>query len=258
MDVIFEGRLSRNVSMKDLLARIATEPTPGIKILRITRVQDDFSGKVLISQSKYVTAASISHSGESGYSALKKLLAVSEGSFAVLRTTQHDTVDLEPMFNIELDTIVNSWPELPESASPVFDERALLDKVFGPGPVQESGSVRPRMENGETSVMNVGKSPAAPLGSEQSWALMQPLIDDQSYPPGTIKLTAENQEALRTTTPYAQRITTTTARALKAVEQKQAERPFWTKWSPSQIIILIVSAIVLIVLSILGFQFLIH
>ncbi len=48
VDLIFEGRLSDQIAMKDVLMRVKSEPTPGLKILRINRQRDGLNGKIAI------------------------------------------------------------------------------------------------------------------------------------------------------------------------------------------------------------------
>ncbi len=186
MDLIFEGRLSDQIAMKDVLLRVKSEPTPGMKILRINRQRDGLNGKIAIDAGKYVTAASVVDSVETGYTALRLLLSVSEGNFALLSAKAGDSIELQPNLHIEIDMLLKTMPHLPDNPAKLFDERALLDKVFGQDftlgdlPVQidddEEEPIQPPL-----TISQSNKIP-----DKAAWALMQPLIDNESFPPGIV------------------------------------------------------------------------
>ncbi len=186
MDLIFEGRLSDQIAMKDVLLRVKTEPTPGMKILRINRQRDGLAGKIAIDGGKYVTAASVVDSVETGYTALRLLLSVNEGNFTLLNAKAGDSIELQPNLHIEIDMLLKTMPHLPDNPSKLFDERALLDKVFGQDftlgdlPVHidddEEVPIQPPL-----TVSQTNKIP-----DKAAWALMQPLIDNESFPPGIV------------------------------------------------------------------------
>lgn len=196
--------------MKELLLRVAQQNQPGLTVLRISYPDKNLDGRILISDGRYVTAAGISLSEEGGYPALRKLLTVGEGNLALLKATGDENFDFDQSLNIELSRIIRVHPDLPHQASDLFDERALLDRVFGAD--TESSQARATAPRPVEGLFVEGPPPASSV--ENSWDLMQPLLDEESYPPGTVRLTPENKQALSHRGSSSQ-ITTTRARAIK-------------------------------------------
>ncbi len=186
MDLIFEGRLSDQIAMKDVLMRVKSEPTPGMKILRINRQRDGLNGKIAIDGGKYVTAASVIDSVETGYPALRLLLSVSDGNFALLNAKPGDSIELQPNLHIEIDQLLQTMPHLPDNPTKLFDERALLDKVFGQDFTLGDLPVQVDDDEDEQAQPPLAISGSNKIPDKAAWALMQPLIDNESFPPGIV------------------------------------------------------------------------
>ncbi len=186
MDLIFEGRLSDQIAMKDVLMRVQSEPTPGMKILRINRQRDGLNGKIAIDGGRYVTAASVVDSVETGYPALRLLLSVSDGNFALLNAKPGDSIELQPNLHIEIDMLLKTMPHLPDNPTKLFDERALLDKVFGQDFTLGDLPVQIDDDEDEPSQAPLAISGSNKIPDKAAWALMQPLIDNESFPPGIV------------------------------------------------------------------------
>ncbi len=192
MDLIFEGRLSDQIAMKDVLMRVKNVPVPGLKILRIMRQRDGLNGKIAIDGGRYVTAASVVDSVETGYTALRLLLSIDEGNFALLNAKHGDSIELQPNLHIELDQLIQTMPHLPDNPTKLFDERALLDKVFGQDfTLGELPALQDETDE-EPIPPPMVVSGSHKMPDKAAWALMQPLIDNESFPPGTIG--ADNTE----------------------------------------------------------------
>ncbi len=222
MDLIFEGRLSDQIAMKDVLMRVKSEPTPGMKILRINRQRDGLCGKIAIDGGKYVTAASVVDSVETGYMALRLLLSVSDGNFALLNAKPGDSIELQPNLHIEIDMLLKTMPNLPDNPTKLFDERALLDKVFGQDftlgdlPVHRDDD-----EDEETVTPSLSISGPNKIPDKAAWALMQPLINDESFPPGIVNA-EQVQNVISSRNP---RKTITGSPALRQSEYLSKDKP---------------------------------
>jgi hypothetical protein len=222
VDLIFEGRLSDQINMKDVLLRIKSNPTPGLKILRINRQRDGLNGKIAIDAGKYVTAASVVDSVESGYPALRLLLTISDGNFALLNAMPNDSIELQPNLHIGLDQLLQAMPHLPDSPAKLFDERALLDKVFGQDFTLGDLPAHKDDEDEEEPVMqNLTLSGPNKVPDKMAWALMQPLIDDQSFSPGMV----DGEEIQETPASRNPRKTLTGSPALRQSEYLSKEKP---------------------------------
>lgn len=244
MDLIFEGRLSDQLSTRELLKRIAARNSRGRTFLRFSNSSEALEGAILISDCRFVTAAGIFSGDDSGYSALRKLLALKDSHFAVLAASDHENTGLDASMSIDLDRLIKAHPDLPSEASELFNERALLDRVFE-STTSSAEEIRPR-ESQEIYV----EGPPPARSSEHGWDLMQPLLDDESFPPGAVKLTGDDVRALSSQKrpSSGQYITTTRARALQPLEQEAPPEKFALKKIH---IIAIVALIVIVILAML-------
>jgi hypothetical protein len=100
---------------------------------------------------------------ETGYPALRQLLAVGTGNFAGLRPEPGEKIDLVPNLNFELHKVIPLMPALPESPVGLFDEKSLLDKVFSTGSFEKLEQMRPT-EPARPRDMEPMLPPAKPLG----------------------------------------------------------------------------------------------
>lgn len=161
MDVIFEGRLSEQASIKEVLQQVFDQAHPGRTILRLTAVRgDDFTGRILISNGRHVVAASIGENQVLGYPALKGLLDRQDCSFALLKVSPNDNLDLGTTLNIDLMRIIMLLPDLPDSPAGLFDEKGLLDKLFGDFDEEPPGPSQPKMGPPATIIQSASQKAA--------------------------------------------------------------------------------------------------
>ncbi len=146
MDVIFEGALSKSWGMKDVLKAVADVPNVPFGALRISCPSKNIQGKVLIADAKHVVAASCSDDIDA-YEALRTLLEVKDGNFALLDLSTEDLAEFDQSLFICIDRLIESMPALPHSSSELFDENTLLDKVFGSDACEGSAAPSPTKNN---------------------------------------------------------------------------------------------------------------
>src|SRR4030095_3489271 len=82
MEVVFQGRLTSEQDLRDVLNDLLALTTGELGILRISSSSNKLSGRLVIHRRQSVIGAQIPDTGESGYPALRKLLSVRQGSFA--------------------------------------------------------------------------------------------------------------------------------------------------------------------------------
>jgi hypothetical protein len=243
VDLIFEGRLSDQVAMKDVLLRVKNVPVPGLKILRINRQRDGLHGKIAFDGGKYVTAASVIDSVETGYTALRLLLSIDEGNFALLNAKHGDSIELQPNLHIEIDQLIQTMPYLPDNPSKLFDERALLDKVFGQDFTLGELPALQDEEEEQPIPPPMVVSGTHKIPDKAAWALMQPLIDNESFPPGIVN-GDDVENVAQTRNP---RKTLTGSPALRQSEYLSKDKP---AESNSQMRMIAVAVILLVILAI--------
>ena len=163
MDVVFEGRLTDEVQLKNVLLKILEKKPSGNLLLRVATTARDCDGKICIVDGRFITAAIIANTRENGYPAVRKLLSIEHGNFACLRPSPDDSLSIPYSLNIELEKVIPLVPNLPESPNGLHDEKSLLDKVFGSNAFDP---IEPKPEIVETK----------PQNPNASWQLLQPLV----------------------------------------------------------------------------------
>lgn len=133
MDIVFEGSLSKNWGMKDVLNSVLKEQDLPWSMLRISSAGSPIQGKILISNCQYVVAAFCTGSPHDvdPYEALRTTLAMSEGTFAFLALTEKEAANFDHSLYIAVDRLMESITELPTQSTDLFDEKGLLDRIFG-------------------------------------------------------------------------------------------------------------------------------
>jgi hypothetical protein len=138
VDVVFEGALSKSWGMGDVLHAVSSVENLPFGILRITSPGSNVSGRLAISQGKYIVGATAAEgqsttteAQEHGYSAVRKLLAARDGNFAFLDTGGAPMQDFSDSLYISIEKVMTLLDRLPDNPADLFDEKSLLDQVFG-------------------------------------------------------------------------------------------------------------------------------
>ncbi len=161
MDVIVEGHINKEESMADVVAQVVSIKTCQTPVLRINAAQSDMQGRLLFSPGGYIVGGKINVSGETGWDAVRKLLNVEEGNYAILDPVRKTTADINQGLWIRTDKILPLLPNLPE------DETDFVDKQ--PQRNQES-AVRPK--TGQTDLAPL----MAAVGAPKDEDIMDPSI----------------------------------------------------------------------------------
>lgn len=161
VDVIFEGRLNQETGIREVLQQVFDQAHTGRTILRLSALKDDFAGRILISSGRHVVAASVGENQVLGYPALKMLLDRQDLSFALLRVSPNDNLDLGTTLNIDLMRIIALLPDLPDSPAGLFDEKGLLDRVFGDFDDTPVGPSEPRQMGPPATIIQSASERAA-------------------------------------------------------------------------------------------------
>lgn len=181
MDVVFEGSLSRSWGMADVLQSIVDVPNVQFGLLRVSSPGDTFHGKILISECSHIVAASSSDSieGSDAYQAVRTMLELREGSFAFLDLSVENLEELDRSLFISLNKVLELYPALPGNSDLMFDERSLLDKIFGTEP--GFASAQPRFELPMPIPKNRVRKPVMPVAPPAApitqWNVVEPLFN---------------------------------------------------------------------------------
>ena len=119
--------------MKDVLNSVLKEEGLAWSMLRISSANSPTQGKILISDCKYVVAAFCSGSAHDAdpYEALRTTLAMTEGTYAFLALSDLEAANFDQSLYIAVDRLMDSITKLPTQSSELFDEKGLLDRIFG-------------------------------------------------------------------------------------------------------------------------------
>lgn len=187
MDVIFEGALSKSWGMKDVLKAISDVPNVPVGVLRVSNPGRGIQGKILVSQAQHVVGAVCSgtQAESDPYEALRTLLEVQEGNFAFLDFAGEAPAEFDQSLFICIKRVLDVMPQLPAHASDMFDQRALLDRVFGEDcapadatPVEAADSFaipKPILRSRRASSRSIKKSASAPI---TQWNIVEPLFNN--------------------------------------------------------------------------------
>lgn len=130
MDTLFEGHLEENVTVKDLLARVLDLKPPGLSFLRISSPDKKIDGRIYFQNGTRIVGSSLLDSPLMGYEALKVVLSIDVGSFALIVSGLDDKIVLDSSLSVDLQNLLNRIGNLPNELSNLFDQDSLMNEVF--------------------------------------------------------------------------------------------------------------------------------
>lgn len=151
VDVILEGQIDQEETMADVISSVVAIKSCHTPILRINDSASDLQGRLLFSQGGYIVGGKINATGESGYSAVRKLLLVKEGNYAILDPARKATADLNQALWLATEKLLPMLPNLPEAPDQVLDQ--------APERITESAA---RPKTGQIDLAPIMEAVAAP------------------------------------------------------------------------------------------------
>lgn len=119
MDVVVEGKITPEEGMDEVLQTMVDMKSLVHGILRVTCEQTGVNGRIGFAHDGYILGARVNVTNETGYEALRKLLSVTQGNYAVLDAAdQQQQSELNQTLWIKAQKIIpvlKNLPETPES-----------------------------------------------------------------------------------------------------------------------------------------------
>ena len=120
MDIVIEGKITADEGIKDILQTVTNLKSVYNVILRINSADNSIEGKIAFSQGGYILGGRLS-TDECGYEAVRKLLTVTEGNYAVLDPGCTAITDINQTLWLDTSRIVKMLPDLPPSSEALSD-----------------------------------------------------------------------------------------------------------------------------------------
>ncbi len=121
MDVIVEGKITKDESITDILRTCSEIPSIKTPILRINDATSDLQGRIAFSQGGYILGAKVSPSGEIGWAAIRRLVQIEDGNYAVLDPMRKRVTELNQSLWIRTEKLLALMPNLPDDPSGLID-----------------------------------------------------------------------------------------------------------------------------------------
>lgn len=133
MDIIVEGKITPEDGIDDVIQTVIDLKTVPNAILRVTDTDTDMQGRIAFSQGGYILGGRLTESGETGYSAVKKLLAIKQGNYAILDPGRQYVPEVNQSLWIKGEKLIELLPDLPENVEVLLDAdpSRLAEKTTG-------------------------------------------------------------------------------------------------------------------------------
>jgi len=131
MDVLFEGNIKEETDMSRVMQSIMQQTADKPSILRITSSPLAVNGKIAVMKGGYIIGARESN-GDTRYNALRKLLAVKNGSYAVLNADPDEFTKMDQQVLVKVERLLPHLPSITTLTDGIFDSWAQSDRPLIP------------------------------------------------------------------------------------------------------------------------------
>ena len=139
MDIIIEGLLTEDDSMNDLLETIIHLKTVPNALLRLSSPEGHLKGRIGFGAGGYILGGCVDDTGELGYTAVRKLLTIKSGNYAVLDTGRELMPEVNQTLWLKGEKVLELLPLLPETPDSLLDVNSnTLTALQGPVPAKST------------------------------------------------------------------------------------------------------------------------
>lgn len=133
-NTVFDGSLSFDMRIKNVMERILELAIPGDSLLRLESTNPEFEGLIVLRDGVQILGAKILKQNMQSYDALRKMLGLADGKFRYQSILASDYKLPDLSLQLNLNYILFLYPSLPESPSELLDQAALHDLVYAVKP----------------------------------------------------------------------------------------------------------------------------
>lgn len=126
MDVIIEGKITQDEGIDEVLKTCAEIKSVKTPILRINDNGSDLQGQIAFAQGGYIIGGKVNQTNEIGYTAVRRLLMIDDGNYAILDPLRKHIADVNQSLWIKVDKVVALLPNLPENPEGLLDKQPEL------------------------------------------------------------------------------------------------------------------------------------
>ncbi len=123
MDIIIEGKITPEEGMNEVIQTVIDLKNLQNPILRISSSDSDLQGRVSFS-SGHILGGRINNTDETGYPAIRKLLSITDGNYAILDPGRQHITDVNQTLWIEANKVLQMLPNLPQTPEVLMDMNA--------------------------------------------------------------------------------------------------------------------------------------
>jgi hypothetical protein len=120
VDIIIEGKITPEEGMNEVIQTVIDLKNLQNPILRISSSDSDLQGRVSFS-SGHILGGRINNTDETGYPAIRKLLSITDGNYAILDPGRQHITDVNQTLWIEANKILQMLPNLPQTPEVLMD-----------------------------------------------------------------------------------------------------------------------------------------
>jgi hypothetical protein len=123
VDVIIEGKITQEEGIDEVLKTCAEIKSVKTPILRINDNGSELQGQIAFSQGGYIIGGKVNQTNEIGYTAVRRLLMIEDGNYAILDPLRKHITDVNQSLWLKVDKVVALLPNLPENPDGLLDKQ---------------------------------------------------------------------------------------------------------------------------------------
>ena len=127
MDVLLEGTIGDGCDMVGILQSVLSHTGDAKALLRITSNPVAVNGRLAINSSGYIVGAREAN-GDTGYAAIKKLLSVRNGSFALLSADSDEFAKIKQNIYVRIDRLLSHISSIDTLTDGIFESWGRSDR----------------------------------------------------------------------------------------------------------------------------------